>query len=472
MKKLKHKLTMYFILLSLGIIFLIGVLGNVFIKHNFNQYVKDSLNGRKNDVVRSINSAVRQGKWDLRDIESIGMNALENGLIIRVTDSFDKVVWDARNHNNGMCEAMLSEMSNNMQNIYPGFKGEYTEDTHILQYDGARKGTLHIGYYGPYYYSNSDMIFFKTLNSILSVVGAIALIFSIFIGIILSNSIGRPILRIIDSTNLIANGNYNDKISEESSIIEVQKMTDSINKLATDLENQDEMRKRLTKDISHELRTPLTTIQGQIEAIIDGIWEPTEERLRSINEETKRLSRLVGDLEKLSRVEGENLGLNITTFDVAPLLASIIVNFEKQLIDKEITCETNLSNCTISADRDKISQAIINIMSNAIKYTPRGKKIRVYCDETPERAIISIRDTGIGIAEEHLPYIFDRFYRVDESRARSSGGSGVGLTIAKTIVKRHGGDIKVLSVLNEGTEFVIELSAAWGCREVCQGTEK
>lgn len=392
MKKLKHKLTMYFILLSLGIIFLISILGNIFIKHNFNQYVKEGLDSRKNDVVRSINSAVRQGQWDLRDIESIGVNALENGLIIRVTDNFDKVVWDARNHNNGMCDTMLSEMSNNMQNIYPGFKGEYTEDTHNLEYDGVKKGTLSIGYYGPYYYNQSDVIFFKTLNSILYVAGTVALIFSIFIGMILSNSIGKPILRVMDATNLIAHGNYKDKVSERSDIVEVQNMIDSVNKLATDLESQDDMRKRLTKDISHELRTPLTTIQCQIEAIIDGVWEPTKDRLKSIDEEAKRLSRLVGDLEDLSRVEGEDLKLNITTFDVAPLIASIVVNFERQLMNKYIICKTSLSNCIINADKDKISQAIINIMSNAIKYTPSGGEITVCCRETSSMTIKSIKD--------------------------------------------------------------------------------
>ncbi len=135
----------------------------------------------------------------------------------------------------------------------------------------------------------------------------------------------------------------------------------------------------------------------------------------------------------------------------------ILINFEKELHDKNISVNNKLETFIINVDRDKITQGLINIISNGIKYTEQGGIIEITCNEGKNIAIIHIRDSGIGISKEHLPYIFQRFYRADESRTRATGGAGIGLTISKAIIEAHGGNIKVKSEVNEGTEFIIEI---------------
>jgi len=194
-----------------------------------------------------------------------------------------------------------------------------------------------------------------------------------------------------------------------------------------------------------------------MEAMIDGIWEPDAERLKSCHEEIMRIKRLVGDLEKLAKYESENLVLTKTSFDISELIRHIIRNYETDFAHKGIDIEFIGEKETVTADKDKISQAIINLLSNALKYTQQGGFVQIVVKGTEEVTEIIVRDTGIGITPEDLPHIFERFYRADKSRNRLTGGAGIGLTITKAIIDAHKGKIQVNSTVNEGTEFIISL---------------
>jgi two-component system sensor histidine kinase BaeS len=455
--KLKHRLTLSFVLFSMTIIFLISFVSHIFMKKNFNIYLEDIIEERKKVLIKDINNTYEGGHWNKNDIESIGLKAINNGFIINIKDVSGNAIWSARTHNSSMCESMMDKMGYNMGIVNPGYKGDYTEEAYNLKIDNNTTGILEIGYYGPLYYNDSDVFFFKTLDNILIFVGIFSLVISILIGVLISTSISKPIGSVVKTTNFIATGKYKNRIEEESNIKEIKEMINSVNTLATSLDEEEKIRKTLTKDISHELRTPLTTMQGQLEALIDGIWEPTEARLQSIHEEVQRLGRLVGSLENLSRYESEDLILNKSEVNIKDLIEIVLINFEKQLHDKDINVTSELDNPIVIADKDKIIQALVNIISNNIKYTEQGGKIKVVCHNGEKKAIINIRDNGIGISKEHLPYIFQRFYRADESRARATGGAGIGLTISKAILEAHGGNIKVESKLNEGTKFIIEI---------------
>jgi two-component system, OmpR family, sensor histidine kinase BaeS len=217
------------------------------------------------------------------------------------------------------------------------------------------------------------------------------------------------------------------------------------------------LRKRLTADVAHELRTPLATLQSHMEAMIDGIWEPDTERLESCHEEILRIGRMVGDLEKLARFESENLVLNREPFDMAELVKRIIINFESDFRNKRVKIDFHGTEQIVTLDKDKISQVVVNLVSNALKYTCEGGDVKVGIRDIGDMIRLTVQDTGIGISEEDLPCIFERFYRADKSRNRLGGGSGIGLAITKAIVEAHTGTIKVTSRLGEGTEFVLEL---------------
>jgi signal transduction histidine kinase len=194
-----------------------------------------------------------------------------------------------------------------------------------------------------------------------------------------------------------------------------------------------------------------------MEAMIDGIWEPERDRLVSCHEEILRLSKLVGELETLSRYEGENLKLHKERFELSELIKRILLNFENDFKTKGVFLEFGGDEVWVDADRDKISQVMVNLISNALKYTPEGCRVRVATGETQSEAIVTVIDTGIGIPESDLPYIFERFYRTDKSRSRATGGSGIGLTIAKSIIDAHNGSISVDSKVNQGSTFAVSL---------------
>jgi signal transduction histidine kinase len=265
---------------------------------------------------------------------------------------------------------------------------------------------------------------------------------------------------------MIAKGYFGDRSYERTSTKEISQLTDTINDLAETLETQEKLRKRLTGDVAHELRTPVATLQSHLEAMIDGIWEPSSDRLKSCHEETMRINRMIGDLEKLARYESDNMILDKEEFPLCELIKIMVQNFEKEFIQRNIKIQIQCENIMLFADRDKISQVLVNLISNALKYTNNNGQVTITAADSGDNTTIAVSDTGIGISEEDLPYIFERFYRADKSRNRTTGGSGIGLTIAKAIVEAHKGSISAAGKLNEGTVFTVVLPKKDNRREI------
>jgi signal transduction histidine kinase len=236
------------------------------------------------------------------------------------------------------------------------------------------------------------------------------------------------------------------------------------NQMAEKLDQVESMRRRLIGDVSHELRTPLTAIKGSMEGLMDGILPANDGTFQQIHAEADRLNRLVDDLQELSRVESHAYPLDIRPVDVTSLVRTVTKqlapSFESKRISQDLELTPDLPY--ILADEDRTIQILTNLTGNALQYTPEGGKITISAKERNGEVQISVRDTGIGIPPEHLPHIFDRFYRVDKSRSRKSGGgSGIGLTIARALVEAQGGRISVESSGGEhGSTFLFTLPIA------------
>lgn len=455
--KLRYRVSLIFILFSLSIIFLVNIVNHYYIEKKFNVYTSEKIQQSKMEIKNKILNAYSNNSWDKKTIENIGADAITAGLLITVRDKNDNIIWNARDYDNIVCEKILNKIIKNTNKVSPGIEIKSIFDKFDIKQGEASIGKLEIEYIGPIYYEDSDVIFLKMLDKILFILGLLFFIISIIVGWLLAYTISNPILKVIDATNLISEGNYSRSIKEDYSIYEINKLVKSINMMAGDLNKQEKIRQELTKDISHELRTPITTMQAQLEAIMDGLWEPSEERLKSIYDELQRLNRLTVSIEDLSRCEGSKIRLNKSEVDLETVITTILTNFEKQLLDKNINLQVDLKPINIMIDKDKISQVIINIISNAIKYTPNKGEIFVSCFTKSDYVYISIKDSGIGISDEDKNYIFERFYRTDKSRTRETGGVGIGLTISREIVKAHGGSINVYSKLDEGSNFIIKL---------------
>jgi two-component system, OmpR family, sensor histidine kinase BaeS len=456
---LRAKLSLSYIFVALFLVALISFMTNFLLEKQFKDYIIQQQEQRNKDTVSLINQQYKgtEAGWNGAGIENIGVSALAEGIIVKVRDTSSRIIWDATVHNNGLCTSMLAHMAQNMSSRYPNFKGGYVETSYPVTHDFIQVGSVDIGYYGPYYFNDNDLTFINTLNKMLVGVGIFSLLFALILGGIMAKRLSTPISRVIASARQIAKGYFDDRITDKSSTREIEQLTTTINDLADTLEKQEVLRKRLSADVAHELRTPLATLQSHLEAMIDGIWKPDADRLKGCHEEIMRINRMVGDMEKLARYESENLILNKTDFDISELVANIVKNFETDFVGKGIGISFNYSEEKINADKDKISQVIINLMSNALKYTPQGGSVEINIKGSETDTEIQIQDTGMGIPPEDLPHIFERFYRADKSRNRMTGGSGIGLAIVKAIIEAHKGSVTVKSELNKGTGFTVLL---------------
>jgi histidine kinase len=230
--------------------------------------------------------------------------------------------------------------------------------------------------------------------------------------------------------------------------------------MAAKLEHIETMRRQLIGDISHELRTPLTAIKGSMEGLMDGVLPANEETFHGIYLEADRLQRLVNDLQELSRVEAGAYELILKPVDVLDLVTATVNRLELQFEDKGVILESDVPDSLppVQADEDRISQVMLNLVGNALQYTPNGGRVQIVATRYNDEMRFAVIDDGIGIPAEHLQYLFTRFYRIDKSRSRVGGGSGTGLTIAKYLVEAHGGRIWVESPgPGKGSTFTFSL---------------
>jgi histidine kinase len=292
----------------------------------------------------------------------------------------------------------------------------------------------------------------------------IALIASIFI----SRQVVAPVKQMTAASRRIAEGHYEERVQipgdvSTNELDELGQLALSFNQMADRLEKTETMRRELIGDVTHELRTPLTTIKGYMEGLMDGVLPAEGETYQQIYREADRLQRLVNDLQELSRVEAGAYELHRHPVAVQELMEAAASKLRHQFSEKGVQLEMEVAPDLppVLADEDRIVQVLLNLTGNALQYTPSGGQVWMRSKQRDGEVEVSIRDTGIGIPAEHLPHIFTRFYRVEKSRSRAGGGSGIGLTIARHLVTAHGGRIWVESLgAGKGSTFTFTLPVA------------
>jgi histidine kinase len=263
-----------------------------------------------------------------------------------------------------------------------------------------------------------------------------------------------------DATRRLANGHYDERVAEPGER-ELAELARDVNRLAVELETVERRRARLVSEVAHEMRTPLTTIEGYVEGMLDGIFEPTEEVLGAIGEETSRLQRLASDLAEFSRAEEGAVALHVRVVDLGDLAATSAERLRPQFDEKGVTLAVRGGPpLPVEVDPDRVAQVLTNLFGNALTYTPAGGQVEVQASRDHERARIAVSDTGIGLSPDDLELVFDRFYRV-QGAVRPAGGSGIGLTIARGLARAHHGDIEASSPgLDAGSVFTLTLPLA------------
>jgi histidine kinase len=304
--------------------------------------------------------------------------------------------------------------------------------------------------------------FQASFNEALLIAVLAATVIAVLVSWLLSRNIVSPVQAIMSASQRIAAGHYDERVDSQG-MDEIAQLAARFNQMASQLEQIETMRRQLIGDVTHELRTPLTSIKGYMEGLVDGLLPANAETFNQIHHEADRLSRLVDDLQELSRVESKAYSLDVRSVSVSTLAQTTLKRLSPQATKKRITLRSNLPSdlSLVHADEDRITQVLVNLAANAIQYTPEDGEVLISASQHGNEIHISVKDSGIGIPQEHLANIFTRFYRVDKSRSRNAGGgSGIGLTIARHIVEAHGGKIWVESAgEGKGSTFTFSLKA-------------
>jgi signal transduction histidine kinase len=304
--------------------------------------------------------------------------------------------------------------------------------------------------------------FRKSVNSALLLAGIVAIVAAAEVSWVLSQRVIRPLKDVSKASQHISAGHYEDRLPVDADD-ELGELIQNFNRMAAALAQTESMRQQLIADVSHELKTPLASIKGYMEGLQDGVIRPSPETFQLVHQEADRLQRLVHDLQELSRAEADQLQLDISQQDANALVTSAVEWLRPQFDDKGIalTFDPMESPVLMLADFDRTRQVLLNLLGNALQYTPPGGQAAVRVTRQGDQVQFAVSDTGIGIAAVEGDQIFQRFYRVDKSRSRVSGGSGIGLTIARHIVTAQGGRIWVESAgQNRGSTFIFTLPAA------------
>ena len=322
-----------------------------------------------------------------------------------------------------------------------------------------------------------EQSFLDQVNRALLLAGVLAGGLSILLGLGLSRGLTAPLARLTAAARYIAGGDLGQRVPETGST-EIAALGRAFNQMAADLEKAEELRRNLVADVAHELRTPLSVLQGNLRAILDGVYPLEQAEIAALYDESRLLSRLVDDLYELAQAEAGQLHLDPCPTDLVEVIQTTVASFAIAAEAKEIKLKTDLADALppVLADPDRLAQIMRNLLSNALRHTPEGGQVTVSATVLPSTlhstssilpaVRIVVADTGEGIPPDDLPHVFDRFWRAERSRSRERGGSGLGLAIARRLVQAHGGQMGAESEVGQGSRFWFSLPL---CPELAEG---
>ena len=300
--------------------------------------------------------------------------------------------------------------------------------------------------------------FVRILGNALLTIAAVGGVGGILFGVVMSRALAAPLNNLAQAARAIGARNLSRRVEEKGSD-ELLAVARAFNEMASDLEQGEQLRRNLLADVAHELRTPISVLQANLRAILDEVYPLDQTEIAHLYEQTRFLGHLVDDLHLLAQAEARQLPLLRQETNLAQLVKTTVDNFRPAAEAKDVTLQTQLSlnSAIIEVDAARVAQVLQNLLANALRHTPAGGTITVSVQPEGEAIAFSVADTGEGIPPEHLPHIFDRFYRTDSARSRDRGGAGLGLAIARAMVEAHGGQIKAASQgrPGQGSKFTV-----------------
>lgn len=448
-KTLRSRILFYFLVVSLC-----GILLSSFsvlwgFEDNFKDYLRENRE-------RNISLIEEEVKREYKETENLVTNqlvslvheqAMTENLFYRVYDANGQLLVDTTKML-GMMERMGMQQESLLDK-------DYQSTTYDLSFDSRPIGSIEVYY--PDTLLGEDFAFLNTIKLNIYIAAVITLILSFLFSMLFSKRLTSGFNKLSRAVHELQDHKLHVRVPVERLTEEMKPLGHSFNKLALSLTKEETLRKQFTADLAHELRTPLATLRSQIEAYQDGVWEPTPKRLQQSHDELMRLVRLVNELEKLLAAENPQINLNKTDIEAGKVVDLIESQFEPAFQEKGVKLKIIklAKEHWFIADQDRVIQILTNIVNNALQYTQAGKNVGISIVQKDDFIGFSIKDEGIGIREEELPYLYERFYRGDKSRDRKTGGIGIGLSIVKALVDAHQGQIEIESVLKVGTTVTV-----------------
>lgn len=421
--------------------------------YQFDQYVRGNLQRVADGVAQIAGDAYTDyGGWTFEALSVIPRIGTLRGTVIQIIDTGGAVRYDD--------SAQRAQDAQGEQGAAQGFTLEPDGPvvTSPITSNGQQVGTVRVWAFGPgALMTDRDEQFRRGSFIALTIAALVAIVLASIAGALYAGRLVRPIETITAAARALRQGDR-DARANLTGDDEIAVLGTTFDEMADAIEADRELERRLTADVAHELRTPLQAIQATVEAMQDGVLPADEERLGVVRDETVRLGRLADAILELTRLERGSLPFEMRRLDVAaPVRAAVDAN--EALIEAcDLTMSVDVADGVIvRGDSDRLQQAIGNLLSNAARYTPAGGRIAVRVGAEAEQAVIEVKDSGIGIADEDLTHVFNRFWRADSARATTTGGLGIGLAVTKEIVDRHRGTIGVESTSGGGTTFTIRL---------------
>jgi len=271
----------------------------------------------------------------------------------------------------------------------------------------------------------------------------------------------QPLRDMAQAAHRMETGDYGARV-RTASVDEVGQLAQAFNRMSAELDQLERLRRDLVANVSHELKTPISALRAHLENLLDGVERPEPETLQVMLAQSDRLGRLVDQLLDLSRLESGDVPLQREQVALEPLVGEVLSEIEVTRADRGVALDRRLAEDLppVFADRERIHQVLFNLLDNAIRFTPEGGTVTVWAERHDGAVDVHVADTGPGIAPEHLPRLFERFYRVDPARSKKEGGTGIGLAIARSVVEAHGGRIWAESSPGSGSVFTFELPVA------------
>jgi signal transduction histidine kinase len=325
--------------------------------------------------------------------------------------------------------------------------------------DGRTRGYVQLQRFIPRIPDQAQQFIIQQVSRILIVILIAGGVIGILAGTLVSRTLTAPLAKLAAGAREFQK-DLSKRIEVKGST-EVRQAAVAFNEMAAALQQAETQRRNLTADVAHELRTPLTVLRANLQALLDGVYPLTQEEIQSLMHQTDLLNRLVNDLHELAQAEARQLHINRQPVDLRQVVESAAQPFETMTENHQVRliCVVPPEPLIVAGDANRLQQVVNNLLQNALTHTPDGGEIEIRLDPVDGSAQIAVRDSGSGIAPEHLPHVFDRFYRADRSRTRATGGAGLGLTIVKAIVELHGGVVRASSdgIPGRGSTFIITL---------------